>query len=153
MSRLKGKLALIAPNSEIASLAQRVASEFKGTLEVYEGNLEEGVKATRTALARGSEVFVSRGATAFLIEQELKTPVVQIVFSGVDLIKTVEKAKQFDNRFAFVGHENLFKELEGAYVFLGYTLAAIVRRVHTDNGINVFMGGDAVVKTARASSL
>ncbi|MCR4443238.1 MAG: sigma 54-interacting transcriptional regulator [Peptococcaceae bacterium] len=164
MSRLRGKIGLIAPNSEIAALAKRVSSEFEGILDVYEGNLEEGVKAARSALTCGSEVFISRGATAYLIETELKTPVVQIVFSGVDLIKTVEKAKQFDSRFAFVGHENLFKELEGPYVFFGYTLhiekfkeyndiKRIIHNAYTTNNIKVFMGGEAVVKTARELGL
>lgn len=161
MSNHKGKykIALIAPNPHLAGMAKKVTQEYSIFIEVYEGNLSQGVQAARKALANGSDVIISRGGTAYMIESELKIPVVYIVFSSVDLIKTIEQAKGYDHRTAIIGYENLIGELKGRYDFLGCSMFVEKVKDHTEirkkiqtlyktEKIRVYMGGDAVVKCA-----
>jgi transcriptional regulator with PAS, ATPase and Fis domain len=159
-NKLKGKIGLIAPNSDIAGLARKAAGEFGNIFDIYEGNLVNGVEAARQAMERGNEVFISRGGTAHLIEKLLRVPLVSIVFSGVDLLKTVEKAKDYDSRFALMGHDNLLGGIEGDYRFFGCMLRVekfndyqeieeSIQRLYKNRGVRVFIGGEAVVECAR----
>lgn len=155
----QGKIALIAPNSTIAELAKEVAKTFNGLMTVYAGNLEKGVQAARQAIEDGNDVLISRGGTATMIENALKLPVVNIVFSGMDLITTIEKAKQQEQRFALLGYENLFGEIKEEYDFFGYKVAiakinelseirSTIRQLNLEKKIRVFLGGIAVVQEA-----
>jgi transcriptional regulator with PAS, ATPase and Fis domain len=149
----------VAPNPHLACLASAVAGEYGNVFDIYEGNLAEGVRAAEIAMKNGSEIIISRGGTAMMIEKELNIPVVCIVFSGVDLVKTIEKAKVYDRHVALLGFENIIGELDGCYDFLSCKMCvkklksyeeikeSILNFYHTEK-IRVFIGGDAVCKMA-----
>jgi transcriptional regulator with PAS, ATPase and Fis domain len=118
----------------------------------------------RKALANGSDVIISRGGTAAMIERELKIPVVYIVFSSVDLIKTIEKAKVYGNNIGVIGYENLIGELKGNYHIFGCRLCAEkvndhqeinekIKYLYNKENVSVFIGGDAVIKGAEELGL
>jgi transcriptional regulator with PAS, ATPase and Fis domain len=155
----RGKFALIAPNSAIAELAHEAAKSFDGRMTVYEGNLEQGVQAAIKAIEDGNDVLISRGGTAAMIERAVKVPVVNIVFSGMDFITTIEKAKRYENRFALFGYENLFGEIKEEYTCFGCIIYIVkvndatelrktIVSLHVEKQIRVFLGGIAVVREA-----
>ncbi|MBZ4654733.1 MAG: hypothetical protein JG781_2090, partial [Peptococcaceae bacterium] len=50
IEKVKYKISIIAPNSDIACLGHKVAKEFGDFVDVYEGNLIQGVQAARKVL-------------------------------------------------------------------------------------------------------
>ncbi|WP_422445104.1 sigma 54-interacting transcriptional regulator [Thermoanaerobacterium sp. DL9XJH110] len=159
MDKLKGKVALIAPNSYISDLARKISKEYDNILDIYEGNLEEGVKAAKKALANGSEVIISRGGTALMIEEELNITVVPITFSAYDLVRTLAKANFNKNSIGIIGYKNLIGEINGIENMMGCRIYFTEIKNHKEIeekmlelykrfGIQVFIGGEAVVKVA-----
>lgn len=160
MPKFMKRIGIIAPNKEIYHLAQKVSRESGSVISIYEGNLEEGVEAARFAISRGNDVLISRGGTALSIEEKLNIPVVYIDFSGIDMLKTIESAKKHANSFAILGHENLFGNNKGVHLISGYTLyidkfAAYheikeqIVKLKDKYGVEVFIGGDAVIEEAQ----
>jgi PAS domain S-box-containing protein len=164
INKLKNKIVLIAPNPDIALMANQVSKEFGHVLEVKQGNLTEGVHEARRAYANGRDIIISRGGTALMIEKELNIHVIYIVFSSVDLIKTIEKARLYDSKIGIMGYDNLFGEINGNYDFLGCQLYVEkvqeqsefkekIRILHEKENIHVFIGGEAVAKAAEEQGL
>ncbi|KYO68722.1 sigma-54-dependent Fis family transcriptional regulator [Thermovenabulum gondwanense] len=159
MYRLRGKVALIAPNSYVANLALKVSKGFGDIVEIYEGNLEEGVKAAKRALTKGCKVIISRGGTALMIEEELDVTVVPISFTSNDLIKTISKIKLDDNVIGIIGYKNLIEGITEIENLLDYRIYFSEIRHHKEIeekilelykrfGVENFIGGEAVVKIA-----
>ncbi|MDR1204427.1 MAG: sigma 54-interacting transcriptional regulator [Peptococcaceae bacterium] len=157
--KLKGKICLIAPNYRILEMGKKVSEEFGYHLTTYRGNLHEGVEAARKAMADGAEIIISRGGTAKLIERELDCEVVYIVFSVVDFLRTVDESKKFGDQIGMLGFEDLFGDIDNSYDFPDYNLHVKqigkyenieeeIEKMSREKGVNVFIGGDAIVQAA-----
>jgi transcriptional regulator with PAS, ATPase and Fis domain len=157
--RLKGKICLIAPNYRIIEMGRKVSEESGYHLTVHRGNLYEGVEAARKALADGAEIIISRGGTAQLIERELDCEVVYIVFSVMDFLRTIDESKKFGDQIGMLGFEDMFGDISNSYDFPDYNLHVKqinkyedieeeIRGMNREKGVNVFIGGDAIVQTA-----
>jgi Transcriptional regulator containing PAS, AAA-type ATPase, and DNA-binding domains len=84
-------IGFIAPYEELQSMANELVALNKYNAKVYMGDMEEGVRAAREAIAEGAQVLISRGGTAILIRKLLGVDVVEIkpsVYSAFAYIHT-----------------------------------------------------------------
>ena len=62
-------IAFIAPHERISIAAQSIVEASGYPAKIYLGDLQQGVRAARQAMAEGAKIFISRGGTARLIRQ------------------------------------------------------------------------------------
>lgn len=109
------EIALIAPYQELAETSRTVASEMQIELEVELGLIEEAVVVARYLAIQGVQVIVSRGATAKRLEQsDINIPIVDIRFTGYDVLRALDEARKVANRIALV----IFKDMVYDFAFL-----------------------------------
>lgn len=164
MEELRGKISLIAPNSYIAELAEKVCKGYENVVQIYEGNLEEGLKIAKKVLSEGCRVIISRGGTAQIIEKELDVTVVPIPITFSDLASALTKIEDEDVDVGVIGYKNLIQEIEEVENLMGYRIyfAEIQSQEEIEDrivelykrfGIRIFLGGNKVVRAAEGLGL
>lgn len=164
MEELRGKISLIAPNSFIAELAEKVCKGYEDIVRIYEGNLEEGLRIAKRVLSEGCRVIISRGGTAQIIEKELEVTVVPIPITFSDLASALAKIKEKDVDVGVIGYKNLIQEIEEVDNLMGYRIyfseiqshGEIEERIlelYKRFGVKTFLGGNKVVRAAEALGL
>ncbi|MCF6096331.1 sigma 54-interacting transcriptional regulator [Thermovorax subterraneus] len=164
MEELRGKISLIAPNSFIAELAEKVCKGYEDIVRIYEGNLEEGLRIAKRVLSEGCRVIISRGGTAQIIEKELEVTVVPIPITFSDLASALAKIKEKDVDVGVIGYKNLIQEIEEVDNLMGYRIYFSEIQSHEEIeerilelykrfGVKTFLGGNKVVRAAEALGL
>ncbi|MFW6016493.1 MAG: PrpR N-terminal domain-containing protein, partial [bacterium] len=81
-------IVFIAPYKKLADLFTEVANEMNKEVEVFIGDLQEGVDIAKDLEDKGYEVVISRGGTALAINDETNNlSVVEVAVNGFDLIR------------------------------------------------------------------
>jgi transcriptional regulator with PAS, ATPase and Fis domain len=107
------RILAIAPYKGMEKLMNQIAQELEDIdLQVFEGNLEEGVKYVRYEQDRGYDFIVSRGETVRMIEREARIPVVEISLSEYDILHAIRFAKGFSGKFCAVGLPGLAARIQ-----------------------------------------
>jgi len=101
------RLGVVAPYEELAEVTRQVCKDLGLAAIVAVGDLDEGIEIARELVAQGAEVIVSRGGTARAISEALDVPVVEIVVSAFDLVRTLAAAKVYGRRIGVVGFRNV----------------------------------------------
>ena len=83
------------------------ADEWSGGVWLTTGNLTEGVKAARQAIADGAEVIVSRGGTAAMIARHVDVPVVEIQVTVLDVLRALEQSGFIPGTVGVAGFGNI----------------------------------------------
>lgn len=116
------EIAFIAPYEDLAHIARQVSRELEMELEIHVARMEEGVRTAREATRRGCQVIVSRGVTAYLIQQSgLDLPVVDVPIGGYDILRAYYQAKQFGGPIGIVDIPDVIQGLESLENILGET--------------------------------
>ena len=98
----------IAPYEGMRTAMERaVESSPDIHLDVYTGNLEEGLAIVREHQAEDYDCIISRGGTAQMIQQVTQIPVVEIQLSVYDVLRTMKLAENYADRYAIVGFSNI----------------------------------------------
>ncbi len=97
------ELAFIAPYEMIQSKAQSIIDTNAYPARVYLGDLEEGVKAAKDAIAAGAQIIISRGGTARLIREQLNLEVIEVGASYFQLLSYIYEHTDATMRIAVVG--------------------------------------------------
>lgn len=98
----------IAPYEGMRPSMERAAESTPSIhLDVYIGDLEEGVAIVREHQAEDYDCILSRGGTARLIQQVTDIPVVEIPASVYDVLRTMRLAKNYVDQYAIVGFSNI----------------------------------------------
>lgn len=85
---------------------------------------EDALTIARKAVAAKTKVIISRGRTTAYLRKFLAIPVVDIRHSFIDIHMSVEKAKLYSERIAFVGGDNLcnaakvYQQITGAEIII-----------------------------------
>ncbi len=79
------------------------------TLEIYVGDLKEGVDIVRNLRIENYDVIISRGGTAQLIEQNTTIPVIEINISVYDIMRAIKLADNYRGKYAIVGFKSITK--------------------------------------------
>ncbi len=124
---MRPKLCLLAPNEDIAKVANDVVLENKFNCDVVTGNLKnQGVELAKNALKADTEAIISRGGTFLRISEEItQIPCVQINVSTIDLLEALHTASHFSNKIGVVGYPNTIYQAATAGKFLGLDITEI----------------------------
>lgn len=129
---MKSKILLVAPFEELAGYAQEVIDERfhdrRHFIQVVKGDLKECLSHVRQAIDNGTEVIVSRGGTATLIEENTNLPVVHIQVTLVDVLRALQQNGRYPEKIGIAGFENVIYGCEDLAPWLGITFVEIVLR-------------------------
>ncbi len=108
MPRSDINILAVAPYESMKAAMERVAEAYPEIrLEVYTGDLEEGVEAVRSAGPDNFDCIISRGGTAQLIRRITDVPVVEIPLSVYDVLRAIKLAENYTDLYAIVGFPNI----------------------------------------------
>lgn len=100
-------IAVIAPYEELAVQAEQLIRSEGFPAKVWRGDLDNGVKAARTALEQGAKIIVSHGETANIIQaelfDELPTEVIKVGPSWRHLVSKLHASASEGKRIAIAG--------------------------------------------------
>ena len=104
MNNRKIRILGIAPYEGMKTTMQKLAAGREDLeLDVYTGNLNEGVEIAKQYFNTNYDVIISRGGTAELIEATTSIPVVEISLSVYDMLRALKLAENYSDRYAIVG--------------------------------------------------
>lgn len=104
------EIAIVAPIKAMPELAQQVIDNYGYSgVEVFRGNMSEGLESARQAIKEGAEVIISRGGTYEMIKAHTNLPVVEVKVTAFDLIESFKEAKQADSSglIGVIGYPNV----------------------------------------------
>ncbi|MBP2636398.1 MAG: norR 4 [Firmicutes bacterium] len=100
-------IVFVVPSKEAAALAAKLTLNNQD-VEIVSARLNEGVKAARAAVGRGARVLISRGFTYNMIAKEVpQIPLVELEYSGYDILRAYLEAKQHCGSIAFVSSQSI----------------------------------------------
>ncbi len=98
------RILAIAPYESMKVSLVHAAEHFPGiSMDVYTGDLEEGVSIVKSRDTTRYDVILSRGGTAGLIREVTDLPVVEISVSVYDVLRTIKLSENYTDQFAVVG--------------------------------------------------
>ena len=94
----------IAPYESMKISLTHAAEHFPElSLDVYTGDLEEGVNIVKGRDSTRYDVILSRGGTADMIRAVTDLPVVEISVSVYDILRTIKLSENYTDQFAVIG--------------------------------------------------
>lgn len=105
------RIMAIAPYSGLKELIIKMGKNEDFELQVEVGDLKTGVMLAKEALTNGTDIIISRGGTAELIQKEVPIPVIEIEISGYDMLRVLTLVKDYPGKVALVGFSPI---VEGA---------------------------------------
>lgn len=76
-------------------------------LDVFIGDLEEGVSIAKEHAQEGYDCIISRGGTAELIRHVTDVPVIEIQISVYDVLRAIKLAENYSKLYAIVGFSSI----------------------------------------------
>lgn len=130
----------IAPYEGMRTVMERTAEAYPNVqLDVYTGDLEEGVAIVQHVPVNFYDCIISRGGTATLIRQMTELPVVEIPLSVYDVLSAMKLAENYSSLYAIVGFSSITGPAHTLCDLLGYHLN--IRTVqHADEVPEVLKG-------------
>lgn len=98
----------IAPYEGLLDGMRRAAQDFPNVeLDVYTGDLQQGVDIVMNTSSEGYDAIVSRGGTATMIRKVTEVPVISIQMSVYDVLRAIRLAQNYSNLYAIVGFPDI----------------------------------------------
>lgn len=108
MKQLPVHILGIAPYDGMRTAMERAAEGYPNIhMDVFTGDLEEGVAIVQDHLNDAYDCIISRGGTAQMIRKVTDIPVVEISLSVYDVLRTIKLAENYSDRYAIVGFPNI----------------------------------------------
>lgn len=136
MKHPKARVLGIAPYEGMKTAMERAAESYPDLwLEVYTGDLEQGVDIVRNAPPDRYDCIISRGGTAEMIRSVTTTPVVEIALSVYDVLRAIKLAENYSKLYAIVGYPSITEPAHTLCDLLRYELDILTvhspEEVHT----------------------
>lgn len=133
------KVTVITPYDELKNLVDSVINENEYNLELcsYVGDLEEGVRLAKDAEKNGTDIIISRGGTAELIEEVVSVPVVEIEISSYDMLCVVALLKDYPGKVAMVGFPSIAEATKTICTLLDIEMDIFV--IHDEEEVNLML--------------
>ena len=113
----------IAPYEGMKTAMERAAQAYPNVqLDVYTGDLEEGVAIVQRMPPNAYDCIISRGGTAALIRQITELPVVDIPLSVYDVLRAMKLAENYSSLYAIVGFPSITEPAHTLCDLLNYSL-------------------------------
>ena len=92
----KASVLAIAPYDSLKETLQAVSLSFSKSadIDVFVGDLEQGLHYLHQFPASKYDVIISRGGTAKLLQKTASVPIVEVETSAYDMLRTITAAKQ-----------------------------------------------------------
>ncbi len=100
------KILAICPYVGLRDLFLEVKEELQLDVDVYVGDLYDGLALASSLEHRGYDVMISRGATAKLLKKHVSTPVVEIPVTGYDILRTLTLLNGFSGKIGMMTYLN-----------------------------------------------
>lgn len=97
------KVMAIAPYDGLKELMIKLGENEDFELQVEVGDLQKGVMLAKAAVNNRTDIIISRGGTAELIQKEVPIPVIEIEVSGYDMLRVLTLVKDYPGKTAIVG--------------------------------------------------
>ena len=94
-------------------------------VDVFCGNLEQGIQYAKNYCNNDYDIFISRGGTAKLLRDISDIPVIEIDVSIYDMLRLIKIAQQYNQPFAIIGFSNITKTSKMLCDILGYQIPII----------------------------
>lgn len=128
------RILAIAPYEAMASALVRCAESFPDVrIDVFTGDLEEGVEILHSVDLSLYDAILSRGGTADLIQQTAEMPVIEIPVQVYDILRTINLAKNYTNRLAVIGFPGVTGNAHTLSNLLGLEL--MIETVHSSKEV------------------
>lgn len=113
----------IAPYEGMHAVMERAAQAYPNVqLDIYTGDLSEGVAIVQRMPPNTYDCIISRGGTAALIRQVTDLPVIEIHLSVYDVLSAMKLAENYSNLYAIVGFPSITEPAHTLCDLLGYDL-------------------------------
>ena len=152
---------VIAPYQGLADLFQEAAAESGKKIRVEVGDLSAGLAKVRELGEDSCDVIISRGATARLLREHCRTPVVDVKVTGYDLLRTLTLLRGYPGKIGLVSYRNTVQRADeiGALIDMNLEFYPIEQedqleaelRKAKEQGIAVMVGD--VISTQAAARL
>ena len=112
-----------------------VCGEFqsKACIQVIEGIFENAVKYAKELEKKGGiDIYISSGANATLLRQNVSIPVVAIRVSAFDLLRSIKDAQQYSDKIAVINYERNIPELYEMQDLLKVSVTQVVYTNETE---------------------
>lgn len=108
MIQAKVRVLAIAPYEEMTLVMQHALDSFPDVeMDIFVGDLEEGVNIVKNTQQNMYDCIISRGGTASLIKDLTHLPVIAINLSVYDVLSAMKLAENYTEKYAFVGFSNI----------------------------------------------
>lgn len=156
---IENKIILIAPYMKLKESSQKVVDKNNYDIDVYLGDLKEGVKVAKESVKNGVELIISRGGTATMIKENVDVPVVEINVTGFDLLRIIYPFVSAENKkIGIIGYSNVIYGLKSISNTLGIKIEYYeikcnnqvekqIRKAITNN-VDLIIGDTIAIKTA-----
>lgn len=123
MVKTRTRILGIAPYEGMNTAMKRTAQAYPNIqMDVYTGDLEEGVAIVQRMPPNAYDCIISRGGTAALISKVTDLPVVEIHISVYDVLRTMKLAENYSNLYAIVGFPSITEPAHTLCDLLGSSL-------------------------------
>lgn len=100
------KFLVISPYEGLKDLFLEVNKEIRKEMDVYVGDLSEGLAIAKSLEHRNYDVIISRGATAQLLQKHFSIPVMEIQMTGYDILRTLTLLNGFSGKIGMMSYLN-----------------------------------------------
>lgn len=134
MTETKVRVLGIVPYESMRNVMLHAAENIpEVSVDVYVGNLREGMETARRNLHKNYDVILSRGGTVDLIRKVTSIPVIDIMISSFDILRTIELAQNLSERFVVVGFPNITENVKLLTGILKYDIEVIT--IHSEEEV------------------
>ncbi|TXT47502.1 MAG: sigma-54 factor interaction region [Spirochaetes bacterium] len=157
------KIVALLPNHHLMDNLQAVQEKMGVDFPKYHKQVQEALVLARKSVQEGAKVIISRGLTAEYLRKFLDVPVVEIEYDFFQFAEAMRRALRFSDAVAVIGFIDAYRLAEQAVEYVRRegqdirvrileTSAQIEDTVRDlgEEGFRVFVGGNTVVRNARA---
>lgn len=113
MKQKKIRILAIAPYESMKMLMLETVREFDDIeLNVFVGDLGQGLLLAKHNFYNDHDVIVSRGGTASMLQQQLDLPIIEIEISPLDILRAMKIGENISTEYAIVGFPNITKNAQ-----------------------------------------
>ena len=123
MGQCKIKILGIAPYEGMRAAMMNLAqSRDDIELDVFVGDMAQGVEIVRQTDLSNYDAIISRGGTAQAIQKVATVPVIEVPISVYDILRAIKLAEDTTQKYAVVGFPGIADNARILYDLLGYTI-------------------------------
>lgn len=114
----KNKILFIAPYRNLANDVLKIVNELGLDIDVAEAVMDDAVRLAKTAEKNGTQIVISRGATAAAIKKECNLTVVEMYESNLEILRAIEEASKYGQNLALIWYNEVPNEEDFIYKLL-----------------------------------